>query len=145
MAGKVSKDYQDSFEQIRAGISSNDIQITTKYLEDTEVEQHYKAADMVVLPYLEASQSGVMFISYAYGKPVIAPNFGGFPYDIELRKTGLLFEKQNTADLAAQIEKAIVLFCPPAPHHMNISRILLRRITAGVIAQWHFIKFINPT
>lgn len=115
VAGKVSKDYQDSFEQIKAGISSNDIQITTKYLEDTEVEQHYKAADIVVLPYLEASQSGVMFISYAYGKPVIAPNFGGFPYDIELGKTGLLFEKQNTTDLAAQIEKAIVLFCPPAP------------------------------
>jgi glycosyltransferase involved in cell wall biosynthesis len=111
IAGKVSQEYQEIFSEIKNSIKSKHIRITTKYLKDAEVEQHYKASDMVILPYLEASQSGVMFISYAYGKPVIAPNFGGFPFDIELEKTGLLFEKQNTSDLAQQISKAISIFC----------------------------------
>ncbi|HBH50243.1 MAG TPA: hypothetical protein DDX98_16480 [Bacteroidales bacterium] len=111
VAGKVSQEYKDTFDRLRAQITSDNVQITTKYLDDLEVEQHYKASDIVVLPYLEASQSGVMFISYAYGKPVIAPNFGGFPYDIIPEKTGLLFERQNTDDLTHQINRAIDIFC----------------------------------
>jgi glycosyltransferase involved in cell wall biosynthesis len=119
IAGKVSQEYQKEFSELESKITSNNITITTKYLDDIEVEQHYKASDIVILPYLEASQSGVMFISYAYGKPVIAPNFGGFPYDIVLEKTGLLFEKQDVNDLSNKIDQAIKLFCKPNDDTMN--------------------------
>jgi glycosyltransferase involved in cell wall biosynthesis len=110
IAGKVEAEYTMAFREISEKVTSKNIRIVTKYLSDTEVEQVYKASNLVVLPYLEASQSGVLFISYAYGLPVIAPNFGGFPYDVAVGNTGLLFEKENVANLAETIGEAIRIF-----------------------------------
>ena len=37
-----------------------------------KITLYFSAADVVVLPYYEVTQSGVLHIAYAFGKPVVA-------------------------------------------------------------------------
>jgi glycosyltransferase involved in cell wall biosynthesis len=56
---------------------------------DEDIELLFKAADVIVLPYIESTTSGNLKIAIAFNKPVIATNIGEFPdyagkYAIEL-------------------------------------------------------------
>ncbi len=53
------------------------ITIVNKYVPDTEVSLYFSAADVLVLPYTRASQSGVAHIGMSYGLPVVATKVGG--------------------------------------------------------------------
>ena len=106
VAGKVNPDYKDEFDQIRQRCKDDSFLFLSKHLSEREVEVCFKASDVCVLPYREASQSGVLFMAYAYGRPVIAPNIGGFKEDIVLGKTGLLFSGAEEASLASVLDTA---------------------------------------
>ena len=105
IAGKVADDYKNEMNEIAKRYKSNDIIMLLKFISDEEVDMLFKACNATILPYLEASQSGVLFMSYAYGRPVVAPNLGGFPYDIEQGRTGYLFEAGNISSLKEQINR----------------------------------------
>lgn len=53
------------------------ITIVNRYVPDSDVPVFFSAADMLVLPYTRASQSGVAHIAMAYGLPIIATRVGG--------------------------------------------------------------------
>ncbi len=144
IAGKVEAEYQIAFNNIANQITNKNITVITKYLTNSEVEQVYKASNLVVLPYLEASQSGVLFISYAYGLPVVAPNFGGFPYDIALGKTGILFEKENITDLAEKISQSIEIFgIDPEKHRKEIQDFATNNYSWSISAKQLFEVYSN--
>jgi glycosyltransferase involved in cell wall biosynthesis len=103
IAGRVSQEYGPEFKNLIESCPSQKITVLARHISDEEVELLFKASDVTILPYTEASQSGVLFMSYAYGKPVIAPSLGGFPSDIETGKTGYLFEPFSRESLAATI------------------------------------------
>jgi glycosyltransferase involved in cell wall biosynthesis len=86
---------------------SENIQFIIRRIEDNELPVLFGAADTTVIPYREASQSGVLFMSYAFGVPVVAPDIGGFPFDILDRRTGYIFKVGNTTDLKEKLEKVI--------------------------------------
>lgn len=69
---------------------------------DNEVEKLFNACDYVVLPYTEASQSGVIPLAYSFAKPVIASAVGGIPEQVT-SGTGMLVEAGNVDELAAAI------------------------------------------
>jgi glycosyltransferase involved in cell wall biosynthesis len=100
IAGKVSEEYQAEFNQLVKAYPSDRIHIFQGFVDSEMLEMLYKAADVTILPYLEASQSGVLFMSYAYGKPVIVPELGGFPDDILEGTTGYLFRPGDAVSLA---------------------------------------------
>ena len=52
------------------------------WLPDDKVWQEFEDADMTILPYIEASQSGVAALSYSCGRTVIATNVGGLPEQV---------------------------------------------------------------
>ena len=56
-----------------------------RFIGDTELPAFFRAASLVVLPYREIDQSGVLFTALAFGKPVLASDVGGFP---EVAATG---------------------------------------------------------
>ncbi len=99
IAGKVRPDYKEEFDDLINGMSSPNIRYFSGYQDDIMTEKFFKSANLTVLPYSEASQSGVLFLSYAFGVPVIAPDIGGFPDDIIAYKTGLLFAKGDKKSL----------------------------------------------
>ena len=100
VAGKVLPEYKLKFDALIQSCKTKNTVLILRYIRDEEVEYCFRASNVTVIPYKEASQSGVMLMSYAYGVPVIAPALGGFSEDIISGKTGYLFEPNNPKSLA---------------------------------------------
>lgn len=77
--------------------------LCTRYISLDEVRYYFSAADVVVLPYRSITQSGMVFLAYAYGKPVIASAVGGLPEMVKPGETGLLVPPDDPASLAEGI------------------------------------------
>lgn len=73
------------------------------YIPNEEVSTYFFAADVVVLPYNEITQSGVLQIAYAFGKPVVATELPGFKEVIENGKNGFLVPLNDVDNLAARV------------------------------------------
>ena len=56
-----------------------------RFIADAELPAYFRRADLVVLPYREIDQSGVLFTALAFGKPLLLSDVGGFP---EVAATG---------------------------------------------------------
>jgi glycosyltransferase involved in cell wall biosynthesis len=69
---------------LRAGAPAN-VRFDPRFITDNELPAYFQRADLVVLPYLQADQSGVLFTALAFGKPLLLSDVGGFP---ELASTG---------------------------------------------------------
>lgn len=74
-----------------------------EHIPDSEVERYFKAADVLVLPYTSASQSGVLFLGRSFGLPVVATDVGSLREDIIENETGFLCRPSDPADLARAI------------------------------------------
>jgi D-inositol-3-phosphate glycosyltransferase len=75
-----------------------------EYICDEEIETYFKAADVLVLPYVHIFQSGVLFLSYSFGLPVIATDVGSLREEILEGKTGFVCAPQNPGALAGAIQ-----------------------------------------
>jgi glycosyltransferase involved in cell wall biosynthesis len=73
------------------------------FVPDQDVETYFMAADCLVLPYRGIFQSGVLFLAYRFGLPVVATDVGSFPNEIVEGETGLLCRREDPDHLAAQI------------------------------------------
>jgi glycosyltransferase involved in cell wall biosynthesis len=69
---------------LRAGAPAN-VRFDPHFITDDELPAYFERADLVVLPYLQADQSGVLFTALAFGKPLLLSDVGGFP---EMASTG---------------------------------------------------------
>ena len=67
------------------------VTLVKRYISDEEMVWLYKHARCVVLPYIEASQSGVLSMAYHFGKAVIASDLEGLKEFIEIGRTGLVY------------------------------------------------------
>jgi glycosyltransferase involved in cell wall biosynthesis len=61
------------------------VRFVPRFISDRELPGYFSRADLVVLPYREADQSGVLFTALAFGKPLLLSDVGGFP---EIAATG---------------------------------------------------------
>jgi glycosyltransferase involved in cell wall biosynthesis len=77
--------------------------VYNEYVSDQRREALFRQADLVVLPYVEASQSGVVPLAYASMKPVVATTVGGLPEIVEDGRTGLLIPPRDEGALADAI------------------------------------------
>ena len=107
IAGRIKPGYVSYWNAIRSQISlkglENRIIQHVRFIPETEVEVYFKAADVAVIPYVEIFQSGVPFLSYSFGLPVIATDVGSLRDDIVEGETGFLCRPKNPADLARAI------------------------------------------
>jgi glycosyltransferase involved in cell wall biosynthesis len=55
------------------------VRIVPRFITDPEIPALFERADLVVLPYRAADQSGVLYTALAFGKPIVATSVGGFP------------------------------------------------------------------
>ena len=80
---------------------AEDIKLIDGYVPDKEVEKYFSSADLVVLPYESATQSGIVQIAYGFRKPVIVTDVGGLPEVVEDDVTGMIvppFDDDALAD-----------------------------------------------
>lgn len=106
IAGRI-KNCEAYWENLQRIIKKNDLMenivTKTEYIPDESVEDYFKAADVLILPYRYIYQSGVVFLSYHFGLPVIAADVGSLKEDIEESKTGFIFKPEDPEDLAGKI------------------------------------------
>jgi glycosyltransferase involved in cell wall biosynthesis len=73
----------------RLGIAEH-VRIVDRYVPDEEVADWFAVADVVVLPYLSATQSAVAALAFQQGRPVISTAVGGIPEAVADGVTGLI-------------------------------------------------------
>ena len=101
--------YEDAapYRRLAAVAGGEDaVRLMEGYLPDEEVEALFKAADVAVLPYRSATQSGVTHVAYALGVPVITTDVGGLAETVKPGETGLVVPPEDPMALA----RAIVRF-----------------------------------
>jgi len=76
------------------------VYLYTDFIPTSEVKFYFSACDAVVLPYKNATQSGIVQIAMNFKKPVIATNVGGISEVVLDGKTGFIVEKENPSALA---------------------------------------------
>ena len=95
-----------------------------QYIPDDETEVYFKAADVLVLPYTQIFQSGVLFLGYAFGLPVIAADVGSLKDDILEGETGFVCETENATELARTVRR---YFGSPLFRDLDRQRVLIKQ------------------
>ena len=108
IAGSVKASKADYWARIQRDIrlASLESRIIEKvhYISDEDVELYFKAADVLALPYTNIFQSGLPFLAYSFGLPVIASDVGSLREDIIEGRTGLMCAPCDAVDLAEKIK-----------------------------------------
>lgn len=97
------EDKQQYMNLIQESSVQGNIKVYDGYIPDKEVEKFFSACNLVVLPYISATQSGIVQIAYGFEKPVIVTNVGGLPDVVKDGKTGYVVEAKNSGKLAEAI------------------------------------------
>jgi glycosyltransferase involved in cell wall biosynthesis len=114
VAGEFYEDRKPYDEQIDQLGIANDLLLHTNFIADSEVKYYLCAADVVVQPYRNATQSGVTPLAYHFEKPMIVTNVGGLPSLVPDDKVGLVAEPNATAIA----EKILEYFAKGESHFM---------------------------
>ena len=109
IAGKVKRGHEDYWADIQRMIAvtgtRDQIIERIEHIPDEEVELYFKAADALIVPYKQIFQSGVPFLAYSFGLPVISTDVGSLREDIVEGVTGFVCRPQDPSDLARTIRQ----------------------------------------
>jgi D-inositol-3-phosphate glycosyltransferase len=108
VAGEPKKGSEEYLDQVLRVIAQDfhpqSVILKIEFIPDDQIELYLKAADVMVLPYKEIFQSGILFLGYSFGLPVIATDVGSFGEEIIAGKTGFLCKPGDPVDLAKCID-----------------------------------------
>jgi D-inositol-3-phosphate glycosyltransferase len=124
-------------EAIHQDVERGSILLRAEFIPDEETEIYFKAADVLVLPYRHIYQSGVLFLSYSFGLPVVAADVGSLRDDIIEGQTGFLCRPCDTVSLAENIERyfASDLFKGLANRRREIRDYAIQQHSWGLVAE----------
>ena len=103
IAGEPYGSFDKYQKLIENSPNKENIKLFKEYIADNEVPYFFSAADVCVLPYRSATQSGISSISYHFEVPLITTNVGGLKETIGDRGTGLIVDKIESTDIASAI------------------------------------------
>lgn len=104
VVGDFGDDKDAYLEQIERNRIRGNIKLVEGYVPDQEVEKYFAAADLVVLPYVSATQSGIAQIAYGFDKPVVVTDVGGLPDVVRHKETGYVVPAKSAQEIAQAIE-----------------------------------------
>ena len=104
IAGEFYEDEKNYEELLNDPQIKDHLILHTQFIPNSEVKYYLCAADCVIQPYRNATQSGVTPLSYHFEKPMIVTNVGGLPSMVADKKTGLIAEP-NAHSIAKKIEE----------------------------------------
>jgi len=83
------------------------VRIIPRFIPDPEIPAYFRRADIVVLPYRDIEQSGVLYTGLAFGKPLVLSAVGGFTELAERHGAARLVPPEDTAALAAALAELV--------------------------------------
>lgn len=81
------------------------VEIHNGYIPDKDVQGYFENCDAAVLPYLDATQSGIAQVAFGFRKPVIATRAGGLPEVVTDSLTGVLVDPGDKESLIQGIRR----------------------------------------
>jgi glycosyltransferase involved in cell wall biosynthesis len=104
VAGRPKKDFEGYWESLRARLDEpmgkGKVTLRIEYIPDADTEVYFKAADLLALPYTRIFQSGVLFLGYSFGLPVLAADVGSLKDEVLEGTTGFVFAPEDPVALA---------------------------------------------
>jgi D-inositol-3-phosphate glycosyltransferase len=105
IAGKPWKDDFQKYQDLITMLNLEDRIIKKiKYITDEERELLFKASDLIVIPYREIFQSGVLLMAMSYNKLVVASDLPANREIVGDDENGILFKNENEQELGRKIE-----------------------------------------
>jgi len=93
-----------NFEKYRNLIGdANKFEIHNRFIPDEEVPYFFQRAKVIVLPYIEGTQTGIIPIAYAFKKPVVVTKVGSISEVVDDGKTGFIVPPKDEKALADAI------------------------------------------
>jgi glycosyltransferase involved in cell wall biosynthesis len=104
IAGKVKAGSETYWAQLDDEIAQTPSPVSVVkrigHVQDEDIETYFEAADVLALPYVHIFQSGVPFLAYSFGLPVVATDVGSLAEDVVSGKTGYVCRPHDPSDLA---------------------------------------------
>jgi len=109
----VSGEFYADEDELRAraaqlGLLEGDepaVRFDADYIADDRVATYFSAADVVVQPYVSATQSGVAGIAFHFGRPLVVTDVGGLAETVPHERAGLVVPPEDPAALAGAVAR----------------------------------------
>ncbi|MGL4850547.1 MAG: glycosyltransferase family 4 protein [Clostridium sp.] len=104
----VAGNYAKKIKKVERLKNFENVKLDFRFLSDEEFQDYMELADILILPYKEISQSGVMMSSLSMNKPIVVTDVGGLTDFFEYGKVGWIIEKntkENIQKILNQINK----------------------------------------
>jgi glycosyltransferase involved in cell wall biosynthesis len=105
IVGDIYGEKQVYLDRIAASGAADIIDLVDGFVPDAVVEDYFLAADLAVLPYVSATQSGIVQIAYNYDLPVVTTDVGGLPEVVRDGETGYIVPPESGEALAAAVTR----------------------------------------
>lgn len=105
IAGEPYGSFEPYQRLIDSSPAKDRIRIFTRYIKDSEVKDYFSAADLAVLPYRSATQSGINAIALHFEVPMVVTDVGGLKESVGDAGTGLVAARAEPGLIAAEIRR----------------------------------------
>lgn len=105
IVGEFYDDPKEYFKLIKNLKIDDKVKVINQFVPNEDVGNYYQAADVVILPYRSATQSGILNVAYGFYKPVIVTDVGGLAEFVDESKTGFIVEPNSPDAITAGVKK----------------------------------------
>lgn len=92
---------------LKSADASQHVVVNYGYLDEDEIPSVIDGADLILLPYIEASQSGIFGLAYPRARPVVCTPVGALPEVVHTSGAGVVANSCSSEDVADAIETAL--------------------------------------
>ena len=105
IVGEFYDNPSEYYELIRKLKIEDKVKVINQFVPNEDVAKYYQAADVVILPYRSATQSGILNVAYGFFKPVIVTDVGGLAEFVDEGKTGFVVKPNSPEAIAEGIRR----------------------------------------
>ena len=105
IVGEFYDDTKPYFELIKKLGIADKVKAINQFVPNEDVAKYYQAADVVILPYRSATQSGILNVAYGFNMPVIVTDVGGLAEFVDEGKTGFVVKPDSPEAIAEGVNR----------------------------------------
>jgi glycosyltransferase involved in cell wall biosynthesis len=83
------------------------VRFVSRFVDEAEIPEVFRRADVIALPYRDAEHSGVVYTALAFGKPMVLSSVGGFPELAAEHGAARIVPPEDSARLAEELAELV--------------------------------------